>query len=259
MLPWTPPFAAREAGRNKRRVPTWPARPRSQGPFPYNKGNAHRRSCEGRIAPTPERCYDHHRTERLTSFSCKGRRRVYRRRPAYSICLFSLVCSTVLHIAIAPGSLPARRPSVDHYLSHTWGEFTEGLQRNRNDRSSFSQPPFRAAAQAKTPVLANQGPGVRMLSTSPGGRLTREDSARLVAGRSSGFRLSRPCKRSHPHAAPSRPDTHRNSGISQHSSPVTAARPRPILTAFPFSPGYGRDTCNKLHHSSCPPACQESF
>ena len=30
--------------------------------------------------------------------------------------------------------------------------------------------------------------------------------------------------------------THQDSGILQHSSPVTAARPRPIFTAFPFKP-----------------------
>ena len=47
-----------------------------------------------------------------------------------------------------------------------------------------------------------------------------------------------------PPAAPSRRATHPDSGLMRRSSPVTAARPRPILTAFPTGPDFTRDTCN---------------
>ena len=41
------------------------------------------------------------------------------------------------------------------------------------------------------------------------------------------------------------PATHGESGILRRSSPVTAARPRPIFTAFPFGPLFRRATCNR--------------
>ncbi len=67
----------------------------------------------------------------------------------------------------------------------------------------------------------------------------REGSTRLIAGRSSGYRFSGagfmclpPCL---PPRLPMRA-THPRSGLLRRSSPVTAARPRPIFTAFPFGP-----------------------
>jgi len=79
-------------------------------------------------------------------------------------------------------------------------------------------------------------------SAGPDGRLTRGGRYRLVAGRSSGFRLSGRQTRCSALGGPILPPrlpipaTHGDSGMLRRSSPVTAARPRPILTAFPFVP-----------------------
>jgi hypothetical protein len=97
--------------------------------------------------------------------------------------------------------------------------------------------------------------GLRQLpKTFPANRLTREGRSRLVAGRSSGFRFV-------PGGLPPRlpiPIPHRDSGLLRRASPVTAARPRPILTAFPFIPsGLSRSgTCNWIESRKPPGGCQ---
>jgi hypothetical protein len=50
-----------------------------------------------------------------------------------------------------------------------------------------------------------------------------------------------------PSAASSHPVPNRDSDILRRSSPVTAARPRPILTAFPFRPPSGRQPATPIN------------
>ncbi len=70
---------------------------------------------------------------------------------------------------------------------------------------------------------------------------SREGVTRLAAGRFSGSRVILPPRL--PIAI-----THRDSGILRRSSPVTAARPRPIFTAFPVSPPIKASNLQRRRH-----------
>jgi len=102
-----------------------------------------------------------------------------------------------------------------------------------------------AGGPSKNPGLREPEPGPsRMQAVPPADSLAKADPGWLQAGLlASGWRAALG-GRARPSAAPSHPDDASGQWPLRRSSPVTAARPRPIRTAFPLAPAVRRTTCN---------------